>query len=520
MSSDVLHDRLSGLSTTALAQLKGICRGIEKEGLRVDPTGLVAQTPHPRVLGHTLTHPLITTDYSEALLELITPVHQEVDSLLEHLTQIHQFVQEGLGDEVMWAGSMPCRLEGEASIPIAVYGDSNIGRLKHVYRKGLDVRYGRIMQSIAGLHYNFSLPDAFWREYQAQLGDTQPLADFKSTQYFALIRNFRRNAWLLMYLFGASPALDQSFLDGRPHQLHPLEPDSLYQPYGTSLRMGDLGYHNNAQAGLKICFNHLDSYTDTLYRAMHTPYPAYERIGLRRDGEFIQLSTNILQIENEYYSTIRPKRVTRPGETPIQALRARGVEYVEVRCMDLDPFQPIGIDGYSARFLDAFLVYCLLEDSPRLGDAECRHLDDNFRKVVARGRERGLLLDWAGRTITVSEAAAQLLERIAPVAELLAQVYGDRLYGLALDRQREKVRHPETTPSARLLAVMAQEQASYQELMMALSRKHQATLRAQPLPEEVRRRFVELAEQSLREEEAIRAADTLPFEEFLKQYMN
>lgn len=517
--SDVFSDRLAGLSPTAIDSLKGIFRGIEKEGLRVDEAGYIAQTPHPACLGHALTHPQITTDYSEALLELITPVHTSVDQLLQHLTQVHRFVHQCLNQEVMWAGSMPCRLEGDSSIPIAVYGDSNIGILKHVYRKGLDLRYGRTMQSIAGLHYNFSLPDRFWEEYQAQLGDTQSLQDFKSAQYFALIRNFRRNAWLLMYLFGASPALDRSFLAGRSHQLQPLDADTLHLPFGTSLRMGDLGYHNNAQAGLKICFNHLNTYIDSLHRAIHTPYPAYEEQGVLRNGEYLQLNTNILQIENEYYSTIRPKRTTNPGEKPTQALRARGVEYVEVRCMDLDPFLPVGIDVHGARFLDAFLLYCLLEDSPFLETDECLHLDDNFRKVVARGREPGLTLAWQGEMLPLADAATRLLQRISSTAQLLADSYGDQGYLVALRQQFAKVLEPRLTPSARVLEILNQEQLSYVELVQELSRKHQAVLRSQPLSEEERQAWAQLAAQSFREEEELRRNDRTSFAEFLAEYV-
>ena len=517
--SDVLSDRLAGLSPSAIDSLKGILRGIEKEGLRVDPAGFIAQTPHPASLGHALTHPQITTDYSEALLELITPVHSSVDQLLEHLTQVHRFMHECLEDEVMWAGSMPCRLDGEESIPIAVYGDSNSGILKHVYRKGLDLRYGRTMQAIAGLHYNFSLPDTFWEAYQAQLGDTQSLQDFKSAQYFALIRNFRRNAWLLMYLFGASPTLDRSFLADQNHRLQELSDDTLYLPFGTSLRMGDLGYHNNAQAGLQICFNHLSSYTDSLYQAIHTPYPAYEKMGVQRDGEYLQLNTSILQIENEYYSTIRPKRTTGPGEKPTQALQARGVEYIEVRCMDLDPFLPIGIDGHGARFLDAFLLYCLLEESPQIDGDECLHLDDNFRKVVARGREPGLTLALQGQPVPLVEAAERLLQRIEGAAQLLADSYQDQGYLVALRQQVDKVRQPELTPSARVLEVLNQENLGYLDLVLELSRKHQAVLRQQPLSAEERQAWEQLAADSFREEEALRSRDQLSFAEFLAQYV-
>jgi len=233
----------------------GFRKGLEKEGLRVDADGFIAQTPHPEALGSALTNPAITTDYSEALLELVTPVCESTEELLGALDGIHSYVHQHLGDEVLWPLSMPCRLDGDASIPIAHYGTSNIGTLKTVYRRGLAERYGRMMQSIAGTHYNFSMPDSFWENWQKQLGDTGPLSEFRTQQYFWLIRNFRRRSWLLMYLFGASPALDKSFVEGRRHRLDTLDNQTLYEPYATSLRMSDLGYNNQAQSSLDICFN-------------------------------------------------------------------------------------------------------------------------------------------------------------------------------------------------------------------------------------------------------------------------
>jgi glutamate--cysteine ligase len=212
---------------------------------------------------------------------------------------------------------------------------------------GLAHRYGRRMQTISGIHYNWSLPGV------------------SSEQYFALIRNFRRHAFLLLYLFGASPAVCSSFVAGRQHELQTLSDGTMYMPHGTSLRMGRLGYQSDAQASLAVSYNSLDGYGASLQDALTRPYPAYEAVGIRNPGgDYNQLATSLLQIENEFYGTIRPKRVIYPGERPLHALRERGVEYVEVRLMDLDPFEPVGINAQTMRFLDVFLLHCLLSDSP------------------------------------------------------------------------------------------------------------------------------------------------------------
>lgn len=495
----------------------GFLKGVEKEGLRVDRNGFIAQTPHPEALGSTLTHPRITTDYSEALLELITPVCDSTDSLLESLRDIHRFVQQNLGDEVFWAASMPCELDGDESIPIAEYGSSNIGYLKHVYRQGLAVRYGRIMQSIAGAHYNLSLPDAFWEKWQQTLDNRQSIKDFKSDQYFWLIRNFRRRSWLLMLLFGASPALDESFVAGVQHDLSRFDPRTLYGQNATSLRMGDLGYHNNAQASLNICFNELSTYTQTLDRAIHTTWPPYEEIGTRRGDRFIQINTSVLQIENEYYSAVRPKRTTEREEKPIQALEARGVEYIEVRCLDLDPFSPVGVNREQIDFLDLFLLDCLLSDSPRIGDAECERLDDNYKDVVSRGRDADLTLCCGGERTNAMTLAREILDRLAPLAEQLDGWSGDSRYIQALESQRRSL--AEGVPSRRVLEAMRSSGLGHRDWVMDISRRHQQTLREESLAPDVLASFEDMSRVSLSEQADIEAADTVPFERFLAHYL-
>src|SRR5690606_26963284 len=342
--SDLLNRRLALLGEPAHLSLLGqALHGIERETLRVDERGHLALTPHPTALGSALTHGQITTDYSEALLEFITGTHADPAQTLDELERIHRFTSGQLEGEYLWSASMPGPLPAEEDIPIARYGSSHTGRLKYVYRKGLALRYGKTMQCIAGIHYNYSLPEALWTLLRAAENDGRAPREYQSARYIALIRNFRRYGWRLRSLFGASPALDASFLRGRPRQLRQLDADTLYLPWATSLRMSDLGYQNSAQAGMTPCYNDLSSYTESLLSAVSTPYAPYAVIGTQRDGEWLQLNTNLLQIENEYYSSIRPKRVTQAGERPLQALLARGVQYVEVRCLDIDPFLPLGI---------------------------------------------------------------------------------------------------------------------------------------------------------------------------------
>ncbi|WP_260961485.1 glutamate--cysteine ligase [Pseudomonas citri] len=517
--SDLLNRRLALLGERAnLSLLEQCLHGIERECLRVTATGRLAQTPHPQALGSALTNEQITTDYSESLLEFITPALANPADTLHSLDKIHRFAYSKLGDEYLWSPSMPCPLPAEEDIPIAYYGTSNIGRLKYVYRKGLALRYGKTMQCIAGIHYNFSLPEKLWPLLRQNEAAEMSDRDFQSSAYIALIRNFRRYSWLLMYLFGASPALDVGFLRGRAHQLEQLDPDTLYLPYATSLRMSDLGYQSNAQAGLTPCYNDLTSYTDSLRKAVATPYAPYVEIGTHQDGEWVQLNTNILQIENEYYSNIRPKRVTYTGERPIQALMARGIQYIEVRCLDINPFLPMGIDLTEARFLDAFLLYCGLNDSPQLENNECGNATSNFLSVVKEGRKPGLQLQRGGEWVDMQAWATELLEKIAPLASLLDQAQGGDAHRQAVDGQLAKVRDPSLTPSARVLAAMAEHGESFAQFSLRQSKVHAEFFRAEPLPAQDQTAFDEAARESLAQQAELEQNEVGDFDVFVGSY--
>ncbi|MDB5797256.1 MAG: gshA2 [Paucimonas sp.] len=517
--SDQLHRRLDLLGQPAHQDLlaQGL-RGVEREALRTDRQGRLARTPHPAALGSALTHPRITTDYSEALLELITSPQADTAAMLGELDLIHRYVQQSLGDEIMWTHSMPAVLPAEDEIPIAWYGKSHIGMLKHVYRRGLALRYGRAMQCIAGIHYNFSVADGLWEQLRRDEGSSLSPQDFQSEGYIALIRNFQRRSWLLMLLFGASPALPTGFLQGRPHQLETLSEDTLYLPYATSLRMSDLGYQNNAQAGLIPPYNTLEQYLRGMARAVSLPYPAYEAMGLRRDGEWVQISTNVLQIENEFYATIRPKRVTRPGERPARALQERGVQYIEVRCMDVDPFEPVGVSLQTARFLDAFLMTCALAPSPQVDERRGNEDRANFASVVREGRRPGLLLQRDGAAVPLAQWAQELLDEVRPVARLLDRQAGGSEHVDAVQAQASQLAAPATLRSARVLEGIAGHGNSFYRYALAQSAAHAENFLSRPLDPALRQQMMQEAALSIAQQKQIESQDQGSFDDFVEAY--
>src|SRR5271168_2145545 len=521
MVDKIFERRLAGLINSGeRAILRGGRKGVEKESLRVSPDGHIAQTRHPESLGAPLTNEHITTDFSESLIELVTPPFGETWELLQYLCDIHQFVYRHLQDELLWATSMPCALNGDASIPLAQFGASNVGRMKTVYRHGLGLRYGRIMQAISGVHFNYAFSSKLWSVLQEVNQSKQQGQDFVSEQYFGVLRNYRRYGWLVLYLFGTSPAVSNSFFAGRENALSVLDGDTVYEPYGTSLRMSDIGYRNKNQATLSVSVNSLDEYVRDLSRAIGTPYPPYQKLGVKVNGVYQQLNANILQIENEYYSFIRPKRIARSGERPTKALHRAGVEYIEVRALDVSAFDPVGVNQNKLRFLEAFVALCLLRESAPISRGEQEALDANHLLVARRGREPNLKLNREGRDIPMTLWAGELLDAMQGLCEMLDHGESARPYALALEQQRAKIDEVERTPSARLLAEMRGSGETFFQLAQRMSRMHKDYFLDLYPPNESRlAEFAQAAQHSLEEQARIEASDKVDFDTYLAHYL-
>ena len=503
--------------------LCGGLKGIEKESLRISKNGFIAQTPHPKALGAALTHPYITTDYSAALIELITPPFADVKESLGMLRNIHQFVYEHLDNEILLAASMPCGIEGDKSIPIAEYGSSNIGRMKHIYRHGLWHRYGRTMQSIAGIHFNYSVPEALWPVLHQNENSPLNLEQFTADAYFGLIRNFQRMGWLILYLFGASPAICKNFFYSRPAlmaQFEEFDNGTLYHPYATSLRMSDIGYKSKNQANLNIDYNSIDGYVSSLSAAINTPYPDYEKIGIQVDGEYRQLNSNILQIENEFYSTIRPKQITESGEKPTLALKRRGVRYIEMRSLDLDLFDPIGIDEDKARFIEALLLTCLMQNSPKTSVQQQQVNNANQLAVANFGRKPGLELNQGYDQIPLQVWATEILDSMQSVCTILDHDDLEKPYSSALAKQQRLVDNPDLTASARMLEQMTQLRQPFARFALDISAEHQQYFKRNKLDEIKSRQFNEMAIESHVKQHEIENKVQIPFDNFLSHYFS
>ncbi len=498
--------------------------GLEKETLRVNPEGGLALTPHPTTLGSALTHPYITTDYSEALLEIVTPPSEETSTVLQFLSDTQSYIYSQLADELLWATSMPCVVAGGTSIPLAKYGPSNPGLMKTVYRRGLGHRYGRVMQVIAGVHFNFSFADNFWPIFFdiSKAGDKYSEQELIAQNYFSLLRNLQRFGWMIPYLFGASPAVCKSFLQGKETSLINFNETTYYEPYATSLRMGDIGYQNNkeSEVGVVANYNSLNEYINSLQHAIETPCPEYQKIGLEVDGQYQQLNANILQIENEYYSTVRPKQITNQYEMPIEALRKRGVDYVELRSLDVNASHPLGINEEQLDFLESFMLFCLCHESPSIDANEKKEIDNNEMLTAHQGRDPSLKLTRNGKPISIKQWGGEILQQMQGYAELLDDVYETKNYSASLKTQHQAVVDPECTPSAKMLAEMSDYGEGFYQYAMRMSQQHHEMFIKQKLSVQQFQFYKNLSESSIAKQKQIENDDILPFATFLERYFS
>ncbi len=492
--------------------------GLEREALRVDEDAALSRKPHPTALGSPLTHPHITTDYSEVMIELVTPP-AALEETHAFLADLHRYVHVHLGPERLWCGSMPCVIAGDPDIPLAYYGESNPGRMKTVYRRGLGYRYTRSMQVISGVHFNCSVPAGFWRLEFGEWADPDRISE----RYFDGVRNLLRFGWLVAYLFGASPAICRSFVLQKHESLEMFTPGTYYGPYATSLRQGSIGYQNSQEvsAGVRADYNSRKGYIESLRAATSTPCPRYRKIGVRRaGGEYRQLNANQLQIENEYYSPVRPKCVPRGNERPTRGLRCRGVEYLELRSLDIDPFEPCGIGIASMRFLTALVLYCLLDDSPKMSESEQADADDNMRRVAHHGRDPGATLR-RGEEVSLQDWAGELLRDVREVCGLLDEVHGGAEFLRAWETQEAKLRDPGRTPSGRMVSAMRESGEAYVEWALRRSREHWEFFRNRPPDPDLLDRLDRVAERSRERQRAIEEEERespVSFEDYLAAY--
>ncbi len=511
--------------------------GLEKECLRVGLSGGISQQDHPVALGRALTHPFITTDFSEALLEMVTPPCDSAAQAMNFLNSVHQFIVSRLPEnEHIWNTSMPCILNEARSVRIGEYGSSHSGQMKHAYRRGLGLRYGRRMQAIAGVHFNFSMPDAAWlfRKTAQAPGQQDSIERWgalddvakqsvRTTGYFEMTQNLLQVGWLVPYLFGASPAICTSFLgEGEGDDLQEWNSTTRFAPFGTSLRMSNIGYRyrEDQPIDLSVCHNSVDTYIKDVIAHVNSTHPAYEAMGLRDEkGKHQQLSTSRLQIENEYYSSVRPKQIAKDGELPIKALQDRGIRYLELRSVDVNILEPNGLELSQVAMLELLMMFAWLAPPQSLDAANVQRCARNVQTVAYRGREPGLQLETPSGEVGLQQWGKDILNSIEPLAQWLDQGLEEPIYAKTLQQQVDKLNDPDKTPSATILKGIKQT-GSFFEHAQELSAKHHEHFTLVPVDEAINSLLDSKVTESIQKQDQLERGDTGSFENYLAAYLD
>ena len=444
--------------------------GFEKENLRVI-NSRIAQSPHPVSLGSSLCNQYITTDFSEAQLELVTPPFQDNKKALRFLNDIHHFISWNIEDEILWPLSMPVAIRDEKEIPIAYYGQSNLAVFKQIYRNGLSHRYGRMMQAISGLHYNYSVPDSIWQSSLFENKDMDSINQ-RSSVYFNMLRNIYRINWLILYLFGASPIITSSFITKNSQKLKQLDKETFYLPYATSLRMSNFGYCNARRNKLKVSMNSLEEYVSDLRQATNTPFSEFSHIKTINNDSQQQISDSILQIDDEFYAVARAKSKTISNQRTTSKLKLGGVDFIELRSLDLNPFSRIGIDEETVLFLETLLIFCFIKQNKHLTYDEISNINHNDSIVAERGREPNISLLNDGQRLSLQDWGKEIIEDLFPIADVLDSE--NKKYTNAVEQMLKKIRNPKLTLSALLLDEITEKNQSFIDFGKAIGESNKS----------------------------------------------
>lgn len=450
--------------------------GIERELQRVTKEGDLALTPHPPVFGNKLKNKEITTDFAESQMELITPALSSVEEVDGYLKLLHKKAWEGVGDEYLWPLSMPPRLPEEEIIPIARFDDSREGRAAYIYRQGLANRYGKKMQMISGIHFNFSFGEELFGILYREFGGGSSKEVFKDELYYSVARNFLRYRFLLVYLFGASPAFDETYGDVFLRELVKIRkfcPECCkeLEKYATSFRVSRFGYSNPVQGRYRIFYNSMEEYIQGIRTLLNKKSKKYARLG-------VQLNDKILQKDSEFYSPIRLKQIIMPGESQIDALEKRGVEYAEVRILDIDPFTDTGISLTQMRFLQVFLLFCLFDENRPIDYKEMNRINSNHNRIALSGRKPDVLLNRLNRgKISLKDWGEQIFDKLLMLAKLLDNNENKSAYSLSVLNEKNKLEDMSFLPSVKLVNEMYDRKESFIEFGMRKAGEYRARYR-------------------------------------------
>lgn len=391
--------------------------GIEKEGLRVTSNGQLALTKHPQEFGNRNFHPYIQTDFSESQLELITPPLPSVQESYDWMAALHDVALQTIPlDESIWPISMPMVLPDESMIPIAKLDNKEDVK----YREVLTHKYGKKKQMISGVHYNFELDDQLILRLYENQTDISDKDSFKSMIYLKLTKNFLRYRWLLTYLLGASPTVDDSFFTDQ----------EIPQDYVRSIRSSHYGYVN--QSEVSVSFNSIEDYVQSLQDMVKKGY---------------------LSEEKEFYSAVRFR-----GAHKAEELLTKGISYLELRSFDLNPFDPLGMSKKTMEFVHLFCLYMIwIDETATMDEIEIGE-DMNGLTAMEHPEEKSKF----------QEEGLELLEQME---KMLQSTNGSKSAYSCIQEARKQMVDPKLTIAARMISGI-EEEGSYIAFSLALAKRY------------------------------------------------
>lgn len=359
--------------------------GIEKESVRVNENGELATTPHPEIFGEKTENPYITVDFSESQIEMITPTVNSVEKAYDFLRNIHEIVATNLKDEYLWSQSVPPILPSEELIPLGKFPQN---KELEKYREKLALKYGRKKQLLSGIHFNFSFDDEFLKELYELSKEKTSFKEFKNNIYLKISRNYFKYGWMIIYLLGASPVIHETYLQKCIDKMKKFTDDTYYFEDLVSFRNGSCGYRN--EKDFFVNYESVDKYVESLERL---------------------IEKESISSAKEYYSPIRLK--TKKPKEILKELKNSGIEYLEFRSIDLNPFSEIGIEKVDLEFLHLFILFLFLKDDEPFEEKDYFRYLKNQEILANRGNsDEFRLICCEDKSVSPKEYSMVILEEI------------------------------------------------------------------------------------------------------------
>jgi glutamate--cysteine ligase len=295
-----------------------------------------------------------------------------------------------------------------------------------------------------------------------------------------------------------------------------IDTDATYSlQYATSLRMSPLGYANNRTGNMDVSFNDLDSYLGDLRRLVSTDHPDY-----LNSVETPQINSKILQIENELYAYVRPKQpLLNNEERHITALKNRGIKYLEVRLIDINPFSPTGVTKQQLYFMRVFITYCLLSESDVFLAGEQDDIRKDNENISLYGRDNKQKVHFRGKSMPIQDAYGFIADGLMAIATVLDSVEQDDNHIKSILHYNRMIQNMTMTPSCQLLAFMEKSNYSFHVASRKLSESHAALYKKAVHQPGALALQNAVATSSVEAKQIIESSDTVSFAKYIENYL-